>query len=418
MGNVELLENKISYNGNDLFYKMNSNDESIDQISITFNKFLHNKTKNLKNGEIYVTFNNQEDMAKLIGLLLQEISKQKRINPNIKLKFVVILNNKEQEEKWAKELAGIIGIHSEIEYKQELIKSARIAEQEEMLKRQQELEKNNQLASGTNQIIKEDMNGQSQKYIEINDKIYDDNDTLSISEKKQELLKKWLDDPVEYERISSMTQEQLDAELTRVITTEQRTYYLESADNTKDDNKLSYMANDIAHKNDGKVNEELGIVENSANMHDKYTVVEEKKDDTFRIVTPTVKEQTISNKASSEYRTSDEYIHDTSIEETDIHTREIENIYYIDDYSKEIYNSNGEVIGTIGQEYTINENNQLIKGNEILGYIENIRDMPQEKTHSNVKKRVLENPNGYVSFMLVALGLSAILLIYILIKLF
>ena len=44
--------------------------------------------------------------------------------------------------------------------------------------------------------------------------------------------------------------------------------------------------------------------------------------------------------------------------------------------------------------------------------------MPQEKTHSNVKKRVLENPNGYVSFMLVALGLSAILLIYILIKLF
>ena len=126
MGNVELLENKISYNGNELFYKMNSNDESIDQISITFNKFLHNKTKNLKNGEIYVTFNNQEDMAKLIGLLLQEISKQKRINPNIKLKFVVILNNKEQEEKWAKELAGIIGIHSEIEYKQELIKSARI----------------------------------------------------------------------------------------------------------------------------------------------------------------------------------------------------------------------------------------------------------------------------------------------------
>ena len=144
---------------------MNLNDESIDQISITFNKFLHNKTKNLKNGEIYVTFNNQEDMAKLIGLLLQEISKQKRINPNIKLKFVVILNNKEQEEKWAKELAGIIGIHSEIEYKQELIKSARIAEQEEMLKRQQELEKNKQLASGTNQIIKEDMNGQSQKYI-------------------------------------------------------------------------------------------------------------------------------------------------------------------------------------------------------------------------------------------------------------
>ena len=48
MENVELLENKISYNGNDLFYKMNSNDESIDQISITFNKFLHNKTKKNK----------------------------------------------------------------------------------------------------------------------------------------------------------------------------------------------------------------------------------------------------------------------------------------------------------------------------------------------------------------------------------
>ena len=88
------------------------------------------------------------------------------ISSSFKFNFVVILNNREQEEKWAKELANIIGINYEIEYKQELIKSARIAEQEELLKRQEELEQQDLLASGTNQIIKEDMNGKTQKYIE------------------------------------------------------------------------------------------------------------------------------------------------------------------------------------------------------------------------------------------------------------
>ena len=162
-----------------------------------------------------------------------------------------------------------------------------------------------------------------------------------------------------------------------------------------------------------KVNEELGIIENSANMDNKYTVVEETKNDTLKVVTPTTTEQSITNNSATEYSFSDEFVYETSLEETETQEREMENIYYIDDYTREIYNSNAEVIGTIGQEYIVDQNNQLLKGNEVLGYVENLRDMPQEKskTNSNAKKRILEKPNGYVSFMLITIGISLIFLI-------
>ena len=60
-------------------------------------------------------------------------------------------------------------------------------------------------------------------------------------------------------------------------------------------------------------------------------------------------------------------------------------------------------------------NNHLVKNNEVIGTIENIKDMPMAKT--NAKKRVLEKPNGYISFLLFSIIISLALITYIIIKL-
>ena len=49
------------------------------------------------------------------------------------------------------------------------------------------------------------------------------------------------------------------------------------------------------------------------------------------------------------------------------------------------------------------------------GTIKNIKDMPLAKT--SAKKRVLEKPNGYISFLLFSIIISLALVIYIVIKL-
>ena len=101
----------------------------------------------------------------------------------------------------------------------------------------------------------------------------------------------------------------------------------------------------------------------------------------------------------------------------EIESRELETIYYIDD-SNNIYNSKGENIGSLGPQsgYYIDMNNNLVKDNQVLGTIENLRDMKEQKEKSNVKKRVYK-PDGYISFMLISIVLSLIFLVYIVITL-
>lgn len=431
MNNMNLIEGKLAYNDNELMYKYNSYDQSINNFTITFNKYLHSKTNILKPGQVSISFKNENDIPRLIDLFRQEVSKQKLISQNAKFVFVIIINNKEQEERKAKEIATALGINYEFVYKQELIKSARGLSPEEMLKqqqlqeemlKQQENQSKNSIARGTNQITTEDKNGNIKKYIEVDDKIYEDNDKFSIAEEKAALFNKWLADPVKSAEIAMLSPERLDEKLTASVTMNKKTHYLNPASNLTAEDNLANISNNIAHEHDGKVNTELGIIENSANMENEYTVVEETKTNSFNIVSPTTTEQTIKgNKSSSSIsgNTSGEYTYNTSFEEENINEREFENIYYIDDYSNEIYNSKGELIGTLGQQsgYSIDVNNNLMKDGQRIGTVDNIKAMQQTQTKSNVRKRVLEKPNGYVSFMLISLGLSLILLIYIILSL-
>ena len=45
MANMELKEFKINYNNNELFYKINPQDEKINKIIITFNQDIYKQNK-------------------------------------------------------------------------------------------------------------------------------------------------------------------------------------------------------------------------------------------------------------------------------------------------------------------------------------------------------------------------------------
>lgn len=426
MDSVGIKEFKINSINNELIYKFNQNDTAINKIIITFDQNMY-KLEKAKEGEVYLTFKNENELLNLISIFFQYISKQKKISQNVKFVFIIRENNKELEIKNVQMLVNTIGLKN---YElHELTKQPELFNQLENQKtNEQVIEEQQKLVTNeTTQISKQDMNNETKNYVKVDNQIYDDNDYLNINEKKQILLQEWLNDPIKKAVIPTLSKEELDKELTRVVTSKQKQYNLSSPHNDKTTTKVASTSNEIAKTNDGKVNEELGIVDNSATMSNQFTVVEEKRNNDIQVVSPTVTNQTINGTVSNETSsitnsntgTSNSNLGDYNMNTTsdEIESRELETIYYIDD-SNNIYNSKGENIGSLGPQsgYYIDMNNNLVKDNQVLGTIENLRDMKEQKEKSNVKKRVYK-PDGYISFMLISIVLSLIFLVYIVITL-
>ncbi len=426
MDSVGIKEFKINSINNELIYKFNQNDTVINKIIITFDQNMY-KSEKAKEGEVYLTFKNENELLNLISIFFQYISKQKKISQNVKFVFMIRENNKELEIKNVQMLVNTIGLKN---YElHELTKQPELFNQLENQKtNEQVIEEQQKLVTNeTTQISKQDMNNETKNYVKVDNQIYDDNDYLNINEKKQILLQEWLNDPIKKAAIINLSKEELDKELTRVVTLNQKQYNLSSPHNDTTTTKVASTSNEIAKTNDGKVNEELGIIENSATISNQFTVVEEKRNNDIQVVSPTVTNQTINGTVSNETSsitnsntgTSNSNLGDYNMNTTsdEIESRELETIYYIDD-SNNIYNSKGENIGSLGPQsgYYIDMNNNLVKDNQVLGTIENLRDMKEQKEKSNVKKRVYK-PDGYISFMLISIVLSLIFLVYIVITL-
>lgn len=405
---------------NRLVYKINENDE-ITTITIAINKTNDLKNINVNKGTIICSIEELEDEIKLFNFIKKffEIIKMTyKINPNTQFNFII--NTKEEEQK----LTNIANFLNQNNIKCYIVETEDYKKQKQLQTNQVEEIKEEQkevLATGSKEIVKQGPNGEILKYVESNGKIYDNNFNMSINEQKQRLLNEWLKDPVKSNQISKMTKEQLDMELTRIVTLNQKQYDLKSASQTnQQNNNQANIANNISKQEDGKVNTELGIVQNGVNNSNQFTVVEQNNNG-YNIVTPTTTEQTISsntgiNTTTSTSNNSSNIDNNSQLLSNELDTRDVlNNIYYIDEYSKEIYNSNGELIGTLGSIYYIDMNNHLVKNNEVIGTIENIKDMPQAKTTG--KKRVLEKPDGYISFLLFSIIMSLAFVIYIVITL-
>ena len=94
MDSVGIKEFKINSINNELIYKFNQNDTAINKIIITFDQNMY-KLEKAKEGEVYLTFKNENELLNLISIFFQYISKQKKISQNVKFVFIIRENNKE-----------------------------------------------------------------------------------------------------------------------------------------------------------------------------------------------------------------------------------------------------------------------------------------------------------------------------------
>lgn len=413
---MELKESKINYNNNELNYKFYPNNYPLNQLTITFDKNIYNNNKSLESTEVNAYIKNPYDLDEfliLINKFFQQIPTQKKVSPNLVIAFTISTQNQQNEEEITKRIMNTINhpVSTKVIY----IDPPKT--NEEIINTIKKLQEQSLTATGTKTIQKEGINGKTEQYLKINDTIYDDNTILSINEQKQNLLQQWLQDPYQKNIISTLTPEELDQELTTVITKNHHQYHLDAPQTkTHSSDNLANLSNTIAQENDGKVNQKLGIIENSPDNPNQFTTIEETKEGNLNITNPTINETTITSSPNNNTKITNTTTsnQETFIEEQENQTRDIQTIYYLDS-DNNIYDATGELIGQISPNtpYNIDINNNLIKNGQVIGTIENIKDF-KITTKNNTKIKQL-SPNGYISFMILTLSIS-LLLIYTIIK--
>ena len=143
---------------------------------------------------------------------------------------------------------------------------------------------------------------------------------------------------------------------------------------------------------DSKINTELGMSMNDpSERSDNSFKAVEASGDNYRVVNPSV----------SEVYGNDVIMESNSSIQSDITSEEVEKkeeeVYYLDSYSGEIYNKDGKVIGMIGNEFSIDSNdNYLIQKNGEknvkLGPIDDINNLGKSNDMDRPKVRRLEKP--------------------------
>ncbi len=144
---------------------------------------------------------------------------------------------------------------------------------------------------------------------------------------------------------------------------------------------------------DSKINTELGMSMNDpSERNDNSFKTVESNGDNYNVVNPSVSE-VYGNNVTMESNSS--ISGDVSSEE--IEKRDDE-VYYLDSYSGEVYNKDGEKIGVIGKEFSIDPNdNYLIQKTEDesvrLGPIDDINNLGKSNDMNRSKVRRLEKPS-------------------------
>ncbi len=280
---------------------------------------------------------------------------------------------------------------------------------------------NNIAAKGKeNQVVKED-NGVINKYVVSDDKIYSDNDTLSIAEKKKEALS-------EIKIDDNMTSEEISDKLLEKATSNQKVHYMENSKNRELDSDFKQVSNDISKKEDGLVNDEIGIIRNNPSSNNKFTAVS-RDGDNLRVTNPYVSSTTVSNSESSIDEVtgvdSSFWGEDNDLESLSVVSdskKEELPVFYIGS-SGEIYNQFEKIVGRNGVDgYMVDENNNLQRYSKVIGQIGDINEMSKNASLERSKARVYKpskRPNygkkkkssGIVSLPIIIFIISLFLLI-------
>ena len=144
---------------------------------------------------------------------------------------------------------------------------------------------------------------------------------------------------------------------------------------------------------DAKINTELGMSMNDpSERSDNSFKTVEASGDNYRVVNPSV----------SEVYGNDVTMESNSSIQSDITSEEVEKrekeVYYLDSYSGEIYNKDGKGMGMLGDEFSIDPNdNYLIQKTEDesvrLGPIDDINNLGKSNDMNRPKVRSRKKPS-------------------------
>lgn len=363
-------------NGKRCLYWNNKEDKNFENIILIFN---NDNVVNIKNNEMILSFNgitNKDDINNLMISFGTEVYKNGIDITKVKFKFIV--DSKD-------ELEIVNNFMSKFRIKGEIVYSEKYNQLTENL---EDAINNIATNSSESNIVKED-NDEIKKYTVRDDKVYSDNDTLSIAEKKKILLSEWRKDPKKALEIYNLSREELDKVLSEAVTSNLKEHHMDDNVDNKE-NHFEKLSNDIAKKEDSKVNDELGIIRNHPSNENKFTVVE-KDYDSLRVNNPKTTSTNLSVKNDS-YKVDtvttgvDSSFWDDDNELGPLTDNELP-IYYVGD-SNEIYNQYGKFVGRNGVGgYQINEDNNLVStyNNTVVGQIGDIHDMEKAKEKSKVR---------------------------------
>lgn len=142
---------------------------------------------------------------------------------------------------------------------------------------------------------------------------------------------------------------------------------------------------------DSKINTELGMAMNDlGERNDNSFKAVESNGDNYNVVNPTVSE-VYGNNVTMEANSSIS----SDVSSNEVEERK-EEVYYLDSYSHEVYNKDGEKKGKIGSEFSIDPNDnylvQEIDGKKIkLGPIDDINNLGKSNDMNRPKVRILKN---------------------------
>lgn len=383
-------------NGKTCCYWKNKGSNKINDVIVIMN---NSNVVNVSNSQMCISLDgvtNGNDMLAMINAFLQEMNKIGINGKQFNFKFIV--DNKKEIDV-VNRIINILGIKGVI-VKSDLYNSLA----ENLDEAIDNINNNDLVASGNNKQISKYEEGTLKKYTISDDKVYDDNNNLSLAEQKKVKLSEWMNDPIKMQEIVGLSKEELDKRLTEAVTVGLRTHYLESASDSVRNDKVGNVANDKARMEDGKVNSELGIVRNNVSNNNQYSTVEENKGD-VKVVNPTVSSYEVGSSNNNVVNFND-YSVDNSydveknndndvdlVKEEEIERNIESEVYYLGS-SGEIYNKDGKIVGRLGVGgYSVNENNNLLRYNNVIGVIGDINDMGVNKTETKANVRVLKKPD-------------------------
>ena len=379
-----------------VLYWKNKNSSNINNIIVILN---NSDNIRISNNQMCISLdgiNNINDIKIMLSIFTKEVQK---IGIDVrKVRFTFIIDNNKQKEEMSA-LANELGLNASYQ------KSNNYQEEQ---KKEEIIEQHQQSSNayGTTDTIKKYNGNKEESFVISDGKVYRDNDTLSIAEKKQELLAQLLNNPDIAPTIKAMSPEVLDEYLTSRVTSNLKSHYLEQSTNTptNTNDAVSNLTSKKSHQEDGYSNEELGIVQNNVSNNNKYSVVEENTNGEVQIVNPTVTNANISSQSgvnnitsnSYNYTTQDNSINNnqenTNLSEEQIQSRETVNIFYLENDGKTIVDSNDNVIGSIGVDGYLNFEDKLYQNGQLIG---KIGDKSEKRIQTQGKARVYKPEHNH-----------------------